>query len=105
VTQPASPVLVTGATGNTGRAVAEALARRGVPVRAMVRAEADRDRLPAGVQPVVAAAALTSALGRDITFIDVPPDVFAASLQAILPPWQIQGLLEDYAHYRRGEAA
>ncbi len=47
MTKPASPVLVTGATGNTGRAVAEALARRGTPVRAMVRAKADRDRLPA----------------------------------------------------------
>ena len=259
MTQPASPVLVTGATGNTGRAVAQALARRGVPVRAMVRAEADRGRLPAGVEVAVAdfddpaslaaalrgagraylvtpssqraeaqqrcfadlavqagvghlvalsqfgadehspvrflryhaaverhirdlgtgytflrpnlffqgllafaktitadsrfyapigdatvsavdvrdiaavaaaaltqtghdgatyaltgpapithaeiAAALTSALHRDITFIDVPPDAFAQSLQGILPPWQIQGLLEDYAHYRRGEAA
>jgi uncharacterized protein YbjT (DUF2867 family) len=259
MTEPASPVLVTGATGNTGRAVAENLVHRGTPVRAMVRAEADRGRLPAGVQPVVAdfddpasiaaalhdagraylvtpsseraeaqqrrfadlavqagvrhlvvlsqlgadeqspvrflryhaaverhirdlgiaytflrpnlffqgllafarmiaadgrfyapigdakvsavdvrdiaavaaaaltetghdgatytltgpapithaeiAAALTSALGRDITFIDAPPDMFAENLQGILPPWQIQGLLEDYAHYRRGEAA
>jgi uncharacterized protein YbjT (DUF2867 family) len=259
VTQPASPVLVTGATGNTGRAVVQALARRGVPVRAMVRAEADRGRLPAGVEVAVAdfddaaslaaalrgaeraylvtpssqraeaqqrrfadlaaqagvghlvalsqlgadeqspvrflryhgaverhirdlgtgytflrpnlffqgllafartiaadsqfyapigdaaisavdvrdiaavaaavlteaghdgatytltgpapithaeiAAALTNALRRDITFIDVPPEAFADSLQGILPPWQIQGLLEDYAHYRRGEAA
>jgi uncharacterized protein YbjT (DUF2867 family) len=51
------------------------------------------------------AAALTSALGRDITFVDVPPAAFAESLQGILPPWQIQGLLEDYAHYRHGEAA
>lgn len=50
-------------------------------------------------------AALTSALGRDLTFIDVPPGAFAGSLQGILPPWQIQGLLEDYSHYRRGEAA
>jgi len=54
MTQPASPVLVTGATGNTGRAIAQALARRGVPVRAMVRAEADRGRLPAGVEVAVA---------------------------------------------------
>ena len=60
---------------------------------------------PAPITHAEIAAALTSALGRDITFIDVPPDVFAKSLQAILPPWQIQGLLEDYAHYRRGEAA
>ena len=22
-----------------------------------------------------------------------------------MPPWQLEGLLEDYAHYRRGEAA
>lgn len=259
MTQPANPVLVTGATGNTGRAIVEALVRRGAPVRAMVRAGADRNKLPAGIAVAVAdfddpasiatalqgaaraylvtpssaraeaqqrqfadlavkaglshlvvlsqlasdeqspvrflryhaaverhvrdlgiaytflrpnlffqgllafagtiaaesrfyapagdarvsavdvrdiaavaaaalteaghegatytltgpaavthtdiAAALTSALGRDVTFTDVPPGVFASSLQGILPPWQIDGLLEDYAHYRRGEAA
>jgi uncharacterized protein YbjT (DUF2867 family) len=259
MTQQASPVLVTGATGNTGRAVVHALTRRGAPVRAMVRAQADRSRLPDGVAVIVAdfddaasiaaalkgaeraylvtpsseraeaqqrrfadlaaqagihhlvvlsqlaaderspvrflryhaaveqhvrdlgiahtflrpnlffqgllafarsisaqgrfyapigdatvsavdvrdvaavaaitlteaghegatytltgpasithtqiAAALTAALGRDITFIDVPPQAFADSLREILPPWQVQGLLEDYAHYRRGEAA
>jgi uncharacterized protein YbjT (DUF2867 family) len=54
MTQPAHPVLVTGATGNTGRAVVADLARRGVPVRAMVHAEADRDRLPADVAVAVA---------------------------------------------------
>jgi uncharacterized protein YbjT (DUF2867 family) len=43
-------VLVTGATGNTGQAVVQALARRGVPVRA----EADRGKLPAGVEVAVA---------------------------------------------------
>ncbi|GAA3220583.1 SDR family oxidoreductase [Nonomuraea helvata] len=253
------PVLVTGATGSTGRAVLEALAGRGKPVRAMVRREADRERLPVGVQAVVAdfddavsvaaalrgagraylvtpsaeraeaqqrrfadlaaeagvehvvvlsqlaadkdspvrflryhamveehvrslgigytflrpnlffqgllafaglvsaqgrfyapigdakvsaidvrdigavaaaalteaghegatytltgpaaithhdiAAALASALGRDVTFAEVPPDVFADSLSGMMPPWQIDGLLEDYAHYGRGEAA
>ena len=60
---------------------------------------------PASITHGEIAAALTSALGRDITFIDVPPGAFADSLQGILPPWQIQGLLEDYSHYRRGEAA
>jgi len=60
---------------------------------------------PAPITHAEIAAALTSALGRDITFTDVTPDTFADSLQGILPPWQIQGLLEDYAHYRRGEAA
>ena len=53
MTPPASPVLVTGATGNTGQAVVQALAGRGVPVRAMVRAEADRGKLPAGVEVAV----------------------------------------------------
>ena len=259
MTQQDRPILVTGATGNTGRAIVDALARRGAPVRAMVRAAADRAKLPAGVPAVVAdfddlasiaaalegadraylvtpsseraeeqqrrfadlaakaglrhlvvlsqlasdehspvrflryhaaveqhvrdlgvpytflrpnlffqgllafagtissqgrfyapigdatisaidvrdiadvaavtlteaghegatytltgpasithtqiAAALTAALGRDVTFIDVPPEAFAGSLRGILPPWQVEGLLEDYAHYRRGEAA
>ena len=259
MTQQDKPILVTGATGNTGRAIVDALARRGAPVRAMVRTEADRAKLPAGVPAVVAdfddlasiaaaldgadraylvtpsseraeeqqrrfadlaakaglrhlvvlsqlasdehspvrflryhaaveqhvrdlgipytflrpnlffqgllafagtissqgrfyapigdatisaidvrdiadvaavtlteaghegatytltgpasithtqiAAALTAALGRDVTFTDVPPEAFADSLRGILPPWQVDGLLEDYAHYRRGEAA
>jgi uncharacterized protein YbjT (DUF2867 family) len=59
---------------------------------------------PAPITRADIAAALTSALGRDITFVDVPSDAFAESLQGILPPWQIQGLLEDYTHYRRREA-
>ena len=54
MTPPASPVLVTGATGNTGQAVVQVLAGSGVPVRAMVRAEADRGKLPAGVELAIA---------------------------------------------------
>jgi hypothetical protein len=54
---------------------------------------------------VLVTGATGNTLGRDITFVDVPSDAFAGSLQGVLPPWQIQGLLEDYAHYRRGEAA
>ena len=38
-------VLVTGATGNTGRPLVELLSNRGVPVRAMVRSAAGRERL------------------------------------------------------------
>jgi len=257
--QQAGPILVTGATGNTGRAIVDALAERRAPVRAMVRTEADRSKLRAGVEVVVAdfdepaavaaalegaeraylvapsseraeeqqkrfadlaakagtrhlvvlsqlgseehspvrflryhaaveqhvrdlgigytflrpnlyfqglltfagsistegkffapigdatvsavdvrdiaavaaialteaghegatytltgpeaithsqiAAALTAALGRTVGFIDVPPEAFADSIRGLLPPWQVDGLLEDYAHYRRGEAA
>jgi hypothetical protein len=40
-----------------------------------------------------------------VTFVDVPPETFAAGLRGPLPDWQVDGLLEDYAHYRRGEAA
>jgi uncharacterized protein YbjT (DUF2867 family) len=257
--QQAGPILVTGATGNTGRAIVDALAERGAPVRAMVRTEADRSKLRAGVEVVVAdfdepaavaaalegaeraylvtpssgqaeeqqkrfadlaakagtrhlvvlsqlgsdehspvrflryhaaveqhvrnlgigytflrpnlylqgllmfagsistegtffapigdarvsavdvrdiaevaavaltkaghegatytltgpeaithsqiAAALTAALGRTVRFIDVPPEAFADNIRGLLPSWQVDGLLEDYAHYRRGEAA
>ena len=60
---------------------------------------------PSAITHADMAAALTTALGRDVTFTDVPPEAFATKLDGILPPWQIQGLLEDYAHYRRGEAA
>jgi uncharacterized protein YbjT (DUF2867 family) len=38
-------VLVTGATGNTGRPLVELLLGRGVPVRAMVRSAAGREQL------------------------------------------------------------
>lgn len=51
------------------------------------------------------AAALTAAVGRTVRFIDVPQEAFADSIRGLLPPWQVDGLLEDYAHYRRGEAA
>jgi uncharacterized protein YbjT (DUF2867 family) len=60
---------------------------------------------PGAVTHAEMATALSAALGREITFTDVPPEAFAKSLHGILPPWQVEGLLEDYAHYRRGEAA
>jgi len=40
-----------------------------------------------------------------VAFIDVAPDAFAGALKAAgVPPWQVDGLVEDYAHYARGEA-
>ena len=60
---------------------------------------------PAAITHAQIAAALSAALGREITFVDVPPEAFADNLRGVLPPWQVEGLLEDYAHYRRGEAA
>src|SRR5438046_1862372 len=66
MTQSTRPILVTGATGNTGRPLVEALVRLGAPVRAMVRGPASRTTLPDGVQVAVAdfddAASLAAAL-------------------------------------------
>jgi uncharacterized protein YbjT (DUF2867 family) len=45
-------ILVTGATGSAGRAVVRALRGAGERVRALVRRDDDRSRLPAGVEAV-----------------------------------------------------
>jgi uncharacterized protein YbjT (DUF2867 family) len=60
---------------------------------------------PEGVTHTEIAAALTAATGREVEFIDVPPAAFAEQLRGVLPDWQLDGLVEDYAHYARGEAA
>ena len=52
------------------------------------------------------AATLSGALGRPVAFADVPPEAMRdALLDAGMPLWQADGLVEDYAHYRRGEAS
>lgn len=52
------------------------------------------------------AAYLSTAIGRQITFVDVSPEAMQDSLLGLgMPVWQAEGLLEDYAHYRRNEAA
>src|ERR671921_842260 len=49
---------------------------------------------------------LSEALGRRVSFVDIPPEAMRDALLGVgLPVWQADGLLEDYAHYRRGEAA
>ena len=60
---------------------------------------------PQAITHAEMAAALSEATGRDVRFVDVPPDDFAEAVREVLPPWQVDGLLEDYAHYRRGEAS
>lgn len=60
---------------------------------------------PRAVTHAEIADALSAATGRDIAFRDAPADQFAAALTGLLPSWQIGGLVEDYAHYARGEAA
>ncbi|MCD2188948.1 NAD(P)H-binding protein [Actinomycetospora soli] len=50
----------------------------------------------------VSHAELAAALG--VEFADLDPDTFRGLLDGVLPAWQADGLVEDYAHYRRGEA-
>ena len=60
---------------------------------------------PAAVTHAEIADAIGVAAGRKVTFVDVSPETFAGSLRGLLPDWQVDGLVEDYAHYSRGEAA
>jgi uncharacterized protein YbjT (DUF2867 family) len=51
------------------------------------------------------AESLSEALDRRITFVDIPPEAMRETLLGInFPIWQADGLLEDYTHYRLGEA-
>ncbi|WP_031527477.1 SDR family oxidoreductase [Dyadobacter crusticola] len=51
------------------------------------------------------AARLSTAVGRNIRFVDVPSEALRDMLRHIgFPDWQAEGLIEDYAHYKRGEA-
>ena len=60
---------------------------------------------PRAVTHTEIASALAKAIGRPVAFIDVPSDAFASALKgAGVPAWQVDGLVEDYAHYARGEA-
>ncbi len=49
---------------------------------------------------------LSAALNRKIEFVNVSPQAMREALKAAgFPEWQLEGLIEDYAHYARGEAA
>jgi len=49
---------------------------------------------------------LSDALSRKIEFVDVSPEAMRGALAAAgVPDWQADGLIEDYAHYSRGEAS
>jgi uncharacterized protein YbjT (DUF2867 family) len=61
---------------------------------------------PAALTHAEMAAQLSAALGRAVAFVDLPERDFREALRSFhMPDWQADGLIEDYAHYRRGEAA
>ena len=61
---------------------------------------------PSAITHTEMARAIGEAIGREVSFVDVPPGAFADALRGFgVPPWQVEGLVEDYAHYSRGEAS
>lgn len=51
------------------------------------------------------AARLSDVTGRQIHFMNATDDQLREAMAAVgMPTWQIEGLVEDYAHYARGEA-
>ena len=61
---------------------------------------------PAALTHGEMAAAIAAATGRPVTFENTSPEAMLAALLGMgMDPWQADGLIEDYAHYRRGEAA
>ncbi|HET6741167.1 MAG TPA: NAD(P)H-binding protein, partial [Kribbella sp.] len=64
-------ILITGATGNAGGAVAQSLAAQGIPARGLVRTATE---LPAGIEPVY------GDLNRPETFADALSGITAIFL-------------------------
>ncbi|WP_436484223.1 SDR family oxidoreductase [Chitinophaga sp. ARDCPP14] len=61
---------------------------------------------PQSLTHAALAETLSNALGRTIRYINVTAaELLPALLHAGFPAWQAEGLIEDYAHYARGEAA
>jgi uncharacterized protein YbjT (DUF2867 family) len=61
---------------------------------------------PAAVTHAEIAGALGEAAGHPVEFQSVAPEDFLSTLVGVgMPEWQAEGLVEDYGHYDRGEAA
>ena len=52
------------------------------------------------------ASQLSETLGKQVTFVDIPEQAMRDALISFgFSEWQADGLIEDYAHYRRGKAS
>lgn len=61
---------------------------------------------PAALSHGQMAEELSKGLGRNIRFVNVSPEeMHGALISAGFPLWQAEGVIEDYAHYSRGEAS
>ncbi|SDG21975.1 SDR family oxidoreductase [Chitinophaga filiformis] len=61
---------------------------------------------PAAITHFQMAEILSDVLGINIKYVDLTPEQMQGALTvAGFPQWQVGGLIEDYAHYARGEAA
>jgi uncharacterized protein YbjT (DUF2867 family) len=61
---------------------------------------------PESLTHAALASELSTATGRCIEYVDVSPEALSKSLHDFgMPSWQADGLGEDYALYRRGDAA
>ena len=48
---------------------------------------------------------LSEALGKPVRHVDISPDRMRETLLSVgMPPWQVDGVVEDYDQYRNGEA-
>lgn len=61
---------------------------------------------PESLTHAAMAAVFSEVLGKPISFVDVGPEAMKQAVLSVgFPLWQADGLIEDYAHYARGEAS
>ena len=61
---------------------------------------------PEALTHTAIAAELSEALGKPVAFEHIPDGAMRKALLCFhLDEWQADGLVEDYGHYRRGEAS
>lgn len=81
-----------------------------VAAAALIRSEHENQTYeltgPEALTHAEMAAEFSEAFGKPIKYVDVPPETMLKTLLDLrLPRWQAEGVIEDYGHYRRGEAA
>jgi uncharacterized protein YbjT (DUF2867 family) len=81
-----------------------------VAAAALVRSEHENQTYeltgPEALTHAEMAGEFSEAFGKTVKYVDVPPETMLQTLLDLrIPRWQAEGVVEDYDHYRRGEAA